>query len=53
MLIASFLIDDKVKKLRLFEKIFLLTNISMNIALGIPFFTLKNAKINFLKRELN
>lgn len=48
IVITSFLIFDKTEKSQYFEEIFLLVNISMDIALEILFFTLNNAEINFL-----
>lgn len=45
MIIAVFSMNDKAKKIGLFEKIFLLTNISMDIALGMFFLTLSNTNI--------
>lgn len=41
MVIASFLIDDKNKKFRFFEEIFLLADISIDVSY------LNNVKINF------
>lgn len=52
MIRASFLIDDKIKKYRFFEKTFLLADISMNVAFGILFLTLNDAKINFNNQKL-
>lgn len=48
IIITLFLVKDKKKKLRFFEEIFLLTDISMNIAPGIPFLTLTNVEIDFV-----
>ena len=48
MIIASFSVEDKEKKSRFFEKMFLLANINIDIALRISFFTLSNDKIDFV-----
>lgn len=45
MVIASFLVKDKEERSCFFEKTFLLANISINIALCIPFFILSNVEI--------
>lgn len=43
MIIAIFLVNEKIK---LAQRPFLLANIAMSIALGIPFFTMRNENIN-------
>lgn len=52
MVIASFVIDDKDEKFQLFGKTFLLTDISIDIAFGMLFFTLSNIKIDFITWKL-
>lgn len=47
IVITICLINDKNKKSRFFEKLFLLTDISIDITFGIFFFTLNNTQINF------
>lgn len=47
ILIASFLIKDKNKRICIFEITFLLINLEINITLGIFFLILGNIKINF------
>lgn len=42
----------KEKKFWFYIKIFLLTNLNMDIILRMPFLILNNMKINFLKLEL-
>lgn len=37
IVIVTFLIDDKVRRLQFFEKMFMLLNINMDIVLGILF----------------
>lgn len=44
--------EDKDKKSRFFEKIFLLTNLNINIVLAMLLFNLNNIKINFLELKL-
>ena len=43
---------DQANKIRFFEKIFLVANISLDIVFGMPFFILSDADIDFQKREL-
>lgn len=53
IVIAVFSINDKGKKSQFFKKAFFLADIIIDIVLEIPFFTLSNSEINFLKWELN
>lgn len=52
MLIVFFLIDDKDGESYFLKKIFLLTDISMNIAFKMFFLILSNVKVNFTNQEL-
>ena len=52
MVLASFLVEDKLGRARFFQKTFLLANISVEIVLGMPFFTLNNADIQVVEKEL-
>lgn len=52
MIIGLFQINDKDKKSHFFEKIFLLVDIKMDVALKMLFFTLSNVEVNFNNREL-
>ena len=45
MVLASFQVEDKLKKARFFQKTFLLADLSIEIFLGMPFLTLSNANI--------
>ena len=45
MVLASFQIEDKLGRTRFFQKTFLLANISTEIVLSMPFFTLSNANV--------
>lgn len=52
IVIALFQLDDKDRKSFFFKKTFLLVNISMIVAFGMPFLILSNVKINFNNQEL-
>lgn len=52
ILIAYFSVEDKQEKSYFFEEIFLLVDISIDIALKIPFLTLNNIKIDVISRYL-
>ena len=52
MVVAAFLVTDQANKVRLFEEIFLIINISSDVVLRMLFFTLSNANVNFSKRKL-
>ena len=44
--------EDKLRRARLFQETFLLINVSVEVVLGMPFLTLSNADIQFLKEQL-
>ena len=48
MIVAAFSVIDKVNRVRFFEEIFLVANVSPEIVLGILFLTLSNADNDFL-----
>ena len=52
MVVAAFSVVDKANQVRFFEETFLVANVSPEVVLGIFFFTLSGADINFLGREL-
>ena len=52
IVVAAFLIIDQADKVRFFEKIFLVANVSPDEVLGMPFFTLSGADVDFLKKKL-
>ena len=52
MVVGAFSVKDKANRVRLFEEIFLVANISQEILLGMPFLTLSSADVDFLGREL-
>ncbi len=47
MALASFSLQDSLRRIRFFEEIFLLANTSMEVVLGMPFLSLSNADIEF------
>ena len=52
MVIAAFSITDQANKVRFFEEIFLVANVSPDMVLRMPFLTLSSVDINFPKKEL-
>ncbi len=52
MAIAGFPLQDKLGRVRFFEKTFVLADTSMEVALGMSFLTLSNADIWFAEKEL-
>lgn len=49
IVIAAFVINDKNKKIKFFEKTLLLANISSNMLFLMLFFILNNVDVMFLK----
>lgn len=45
MVLASFLVEDKLSRLLVFEELFLLANISLEVVLKIPFLIFSNVDI--------
>ena len=45
MVLASFQVEDKLRKIRFFQETFLLADISTGVVLGMPFLTLSNANV--------
>ena len=52
MVIASFLLQDKLGKVRFFQETFLVADTQIEVVLEMPFLTLGNADIRFAEREL-
>ena len=52
MVVAVFSVTDQANKVRLFEKTFLVANVSPDVVLRMPFLILSDVDIDFLKREL-
>lgn len=53
IVITAFLVKDRAEKVCFFEEIFLLADININIALGMPFLTLSNANVHFTEWGLH
>ena len=45
MVLVSFQVEDKLRRARFFQETFLLANISAEVVLDMPFFTVNNANI--------
>lgn len=52
IVLASFQVDNKLKRVQFFQKTFLLTNISRDIILGMFFLTFSNAGVLFVDKKL-
>ena len=52
MVIAGFLLQDKLEKVRFFEETFWLADTSMEVVLGMPFLILSDVDIRFAEKEL-
>ncbi len=52
IVVSTFYVLDKDGRERFFEESFLLTNIKLDIVLGMPFLTMSNADIDFQARNL-
>ena len=51
MVVTAFSVTDKANRVKFFEEIFLVANVSPEIVLKISFLTLSSADIDFLGRE--
>lgn len=51
IVIASFFVEDEQKRFCFFEETFLLADISMDVALRMPFLTLNNVEIDFVNHH--
>lgn len=52
MVIAGFQVQDKLRRFCFFQETFLLADTSMEVVLGMPFFTFSNVEVGFVEREL-
>ena len=52
MVVAAFLVTDKINKVKFFEEIFLMANICPEVIFKMFFLTLSNADVDFLDWEL-
>lgn len=48
MIVAAFFMTDKINQVSFFKKTFLVTNVSLEIIIGILFLTLSDTNIDFL-----
>lgn len=52
MIIVGFLLQDKLRKIWFFQKIFLVINTRIEVVLGMLFLTFSGANLRFVKKEL-
>ena len=52
MVVAAFLVIDKVYQVKLFEETFLVANISPEVVFEMLFLIISNADVDFLDQEL-
>ena len=52
MVVAAFSAIDQADRVKFFEETFLVVNVSPDVVLGMPFLTLSNVDIDFLKKKL-
>ena len=51
IVVAAFLVTNQANKIRFFEEIFLVINLSPDMVFEIPFFTFSSIDVDFSKRE--
>ena len=52
IMVTAFLVTDQANRIKFFEKIFLVANVSPEMVHGMLFLILNSVDINFLKKEL-
>ena len=52
MMVAAFSVTDQANRVKFFEEIFLVANLSPDVVLRMLFFILNSANVDFSKREL-
>ena len=52
IVVAAFSLVDKANRVRFFEEIFLVANVSPEVVFGMPFLTLSSADVDFSSRDL-
>ena len=52
IIVTAFLVTDNANRVRFFKKTFLVAKISLKVVLGMSFFTLSDANIDFLDWKL-
>lgn len=51
ILLIGLSVQDKLRKVRFFEKTFLFANTSIEVVLGMPFLTLSNVDVQFIEKK--
>ena len=52
MVVAAFLVENKANQVRFFKETFLVTNVSLEVVLGLLFLTLNSVDIDFWEYKL-
>ena len=52
MVLANFQVEDTLGRTRFFQETFLLTDISTEVVLNMPFLTFSNADVQYVENEL-
>ena len=52
MVLASFQVEDTLRRARFFQETFLLADFNVEVVLRMPFLTLNNANIKFAQKKL-
>ena len=52
MVLASFQVEDKLERARFFQKSFLLADISVEMVLGMSYWTFSNVDVQFIEEKL-
>lgn len=52
IVLASFQVKDKLRRVRIFQKSFLLADISVRVVLGMPLLTFSNMDIQFIEKKV-
>ena len=52
IVLASFQVEEKLRRARFFQKTFLLADTSVEVVLGMPYLTLNNTDIHFIDKNL-
>lgn len=51
IILVGLSVQDKLRKVRFFEKTFLLANTSIEVVLGLPFLILSNVDMQFIEKK--
>ena len=52
MVVAAFSVVDKANRVKFFEEIFLVANVSLEVVLGMLFITLSGVDVDYLGQKL-